>query len=294
MAENSDPIEIQGKTVDDAVQQALRHLRLTRQQVQVEVLTEGRAGVFGIGASGARVRVTPLSRTPGPPAPASEKPLVKIDDYELFEEAPPRDHAAQRDRPARGGARPARGGRGGRGRPRREQEAGGRARAPSPFTLVVRPEEEAGPDPVEHATRVLTDVVHLMGFDAEVTARPPETPMDGLDHAEAVLDVKPANPDDDLSDLVGHRGERLAALQYIINTIISRQYEDARPLTVDVQGLQAPARGDAQRAGPAHGGAGPEFSRARHPRTDAPRGAPPHPPRARRGAPYPHRVQRRG
>ena len=71
-------IEVTGKSVDDAVQQALRRLSLSRPQVEVTVLAEGRAGIFGIGSNAARVRVTPRSspaprRTGGRPSgPAPE------------------------------------------------------------------------------------------------------------------------------------------------------------------------------------------------------------------------------
>ena len=47
-------------TVDEAIQSALDELGITRDDVDVEVLAEGRAGVFGVGSQEARVRVTLL------------------------------------------------------------------------------------------------------------------------------------------------------------------------------------------------------------------------------------------
>lgn len=52
-------IEATGKTVDDAVDNALVDLGLERHEVSIEVLSEGRSGLFGIGGESARVRVTP-------------------------------------------------------------------------------------------------------------------------------------------------------------------------------------------------------------------------------------------
>ncbi|MBO4897960.1 MAG: protein jag [Clostridia bacterium] len=47
-----------GKTVDEAVQLALDELGCTRDDVLIDVLSEGKAGLFGIGSKEAEVRVT--------------------------------------------------------------------------------------------------------------------------------------------------------------------------------------------------------------------------------------------
>ena len=61
MAESGDasggPVEATGKTVDEAVENALTELGLERHEVSIEVLAQGRAGLFGIGGEQARVRV---------------------------------------------------------------------------------------------------------------------------------------------------------------------------------------------------------------------------------------------
>ncbi len=51
-------VEVTGKTVEEAIQQALQQLGVTRDQVDIEVLETGTPGIFGIGAEPARVRVT--------------------------------------------------------------------------------------------------------------------------------------------------------------------------------------------------------------------------------------------
>ena len=56
-----DPIEETGKNVDEAIENGLAVLGLERHEVDVEVLAEGRAGLFGIGGEAARVRLSPLS-----------------------------------------------------------------------------------------------------------------------------------------------------------------------------------------------------------------------------------------
>jgi len=53
-------IEISAKTVEEATERALEKLNLTREEVEVTVITKGRSGILGLGAEDARVRVTPL------------------------------------------------------------------------------------------------------------------------------------------------------------------------------------------------------------------------------------------
>jgi spoIIIJ-associated protein len=54
-------VEATGKTVDDAIENALAELGLERHEVSVEVLATGRPGLFGIGGEPARVRVSQAS-----------------------------------------------------------------------------------------------------------------------------------------------------------------------------------------------------------------------------------------
>ena len=60
-ASDGGAIEATGKTVDEAVDDGLAELGLERHEVTVDVLSEGRPGLFGIGGEPARVRLTPVS-----------------------------------------------------------------------------------------------------------------------------------------------------------------------------------------------------------------------------------------
>ena len=305
--DNPNSVETTGKTVDDAVLQALRRLNRTRNQVDVRVLSEGRPGVFGIGANEARVRVSVIGAAPAGGDP-DEAPLPKIDDYAHYAEVdrrpsgpgrgrggsggppgarrrdpslgpptartpqdrPPRDRSSRsgppprrdggrdRDRDRDRGGYQGRGRYGGRGRGGQERDPIIRPE-PLPFALLADPEfePEDDQDATEFATAVLTDLLHLMRVEAVVTARPPAIPMEGLDHAVAVLIVGPPDgPPDGASDgpsggpsgdddagagldiLIGPNGQHLAALQYMINLITSRALEGRHSFTVDVDGYK--------------------------------------------------------
>jgi spoIIIJ-associated protein len=51
-------IEVSAKTVEEATDQALERLGLSLDQVEIEIISEGKSGVLGIGHEQARVRVT--------------------------------------------------------------------------------------------------------------------------------------------------------------------------------------------------------------------------------------------
>ena len=53
-------LEVSGKTVEEAIQHALEQLGVNREEVEVTVLKEGKAGILGLGTEEARIRVKPL------------------------------------------------------------------------------------------------------------------------------------------------------------------------------------------------------------------------------------------
>lgn len=68
-------VEGRGKTVDDAILDALTKLGASREAVDIDVLSEGSRGVWGIGAEDARVRATLKSARTATPAPAPARPV---------------------------------------------------------------------------------------------------------------------------------------------------------------------------------------------------------------------------
>ena len=167
-------VEVSAKTVDEAIDDALEELGLKRQQAEIEILSAGKPGLFGIGGEQARVRVTALEV--------------------------------------------------GTARPMAEPEAVVEEGA----AVEVR---DADSPEVEQASGHLTELLALMDLDAEVSVRAPETPGDGIGRASAVLDIN----GDDLGLLIGRRGATLAALQYLLNVMISRKTGSRLLVSVDVE-----------------------------------------------------------
>lgn len=62
MRKNS--IEIEGKSVEEAIKKALQELNLPRDKVKIEVLSEEEKGLFGMaGARPAKIRVSVIKNT---------------------------------------------------------------------------------------------------------------------------------------------------------------------------------------------------------------------------------------
>jgi spoIIIJ-associated protein len=180
-------VEVSAKTVDEAIDIALDELGLIRSQVDIEVLTPGKPGLFGLGGEQARVRVVALEDSGVAPAESPE---------EDYDEAP----RPQRDEPE--------------------------VRPTSDTDIVPLDAEE-----VVAATEFLEDVLELAGVAAVVTVREPETAADGLGRASAVLDIE----GEDLGLLIGRRGSTIAALQYIVNVMITRRQGNRVLVTVDAE-----------------------------------------------------------
>ncbi len=167
-------VEVSAKGVDEAIDIALEELGLKRQQVQIEILSAGKPGLFGIGGEQARVRVTALEE-------GTARPMV-------------------------------------------EAELEGE----QPGEVEVK---EVSSTEVDLAADYLRQLLDSMEIDSEVAVRAPETPGDGLGRASAVLDVS----GEDLGLLIGRRGSTLAALQYMINLMVSRKTETRVLISVDIE-----------------------------------------------------------
>jgi len=199
MSDTRANLEIIAPSIEEAVARGLADLGLPEEAVEVEVLDSGNKGLFGLGFRQARVRLTVRDRAEAP------RP------------APARSEARSTSRPeARSSSRPE-----ARSTPRPE----------------VRPEarsDEEADEPLRVAEDTLHELLERMGVEANVQAR----------WGEAVAEdaPRPVLVDlhgDDLSILIGHRGETLAALQYITRLIAGKELQQPVPILIDVEGYRA-------------------------------------------------------
>ena len=242
----------EAKTIQDAVEKGLTEMGLRRDQVEVVVVSEGTRGFLGIGAKKACVILREKRWTSGR---GDEQPRESRGGGRGGSRGPRRDgrgggprressrssssSSAAPRRPGRYGYEDAR-------LPPPEESRGaseghyGENRRPSredrPRMERAYKEEPLGADyiaiqppqdPVEHAKTALLKMVTLMGMEATVTeAR--------LDAAENLLFIRFDCADS--SAFTEENGRGLQALQFVLNSIVSRKREPHLALRLDTGG----------------------------------------------------------
>ena len=204
-------VEAEGRTVNEATDKALTELGLRREDVTVEVLSEGRLRLLGFRGEPARVLVTPVASLAQPEA-ARESRLEAEEEEEYEDE----DEEYEEDEEE--------------GEEEEEEEEEGEEQPPE----LLRVEIDLDNPDVVTAVNVLEELLHLTGVEASVAPRAPETAGDGVGLIEAVLDVE----GEDLGILIGRRGATLASLQYILNLIVSKKTQRRVAFGVDVDGYR--------------------------------------------------------
>ena len=240
-------VETTGRSVADALDDALDKLGVPEDEVEFEVVSEPRAGLLGIGARDARIRarVKPKSR---------EKPGDRSRRRRPRKGSGGGGRGGSRERsPASGGSRPKRS----RGSSRDDKPRGGdrdgeasgsgetrrpasapRNEAPATASKKgaavnqVRDEPEVSvQEQADEAEHFVAGVVDAFGVDADVVQQ--------IDDDAISIDVT----GEDLGLLVGPRGATLTAIEELARTVLQRQAGGyGARLRVDVGGYRAKRR----------------------------------------------------
>jgi spoIIIJ-associated protein len=182
-------VEAEGRTIEEAVAEALKQLQVEREQAEIEVLSQATKGFLGIGGKKARVRVT------------LRVPLAA---------------AARKIEPEAESIRQREGMRGSHISP-----AG-----PADEDETVLPTREMR----EKACAVLKEVIHLMNIEAALSC--------DIHEGEAVISITGGS----VNLLIGHRGQTLDALEYLLNRMVTRSEEGESHFVLDAEGYRARRR----------------------------------------------------
>jgi spoIIIJ-associated protein len=192
-------VTVSAKTVDDAVAEAERELGVSRDFLDITVITEGTKGFLGMRAENARILAVVVAGAPAPDAPPA---------------APA----------ARAPSRPA--------RRRTEEPVAVVDEIAVAELLDVEMDQEADEEPARAEERketagiareVLETLLRYMQVEARVTVRSATNPI--------VLDVETASG----GLLIGRRGDTLSALQYMVNVLVGKRTRGWTKVVVDVE-----------------------------------------------------------
>ena len=202
-----------GKTIDEAIENALAQLGMDRDSVSVQVLAQAKSGFLGIGATPAKVEVTYEAPDPAPKVALSSasrskpkaKPAVKPEEPKVEKTEMPKAEPPREQKP--------------------KAPKAPKAEAPA------KPKEYAPAEPgsVEEKIEVfLKGLLEHMGSAAVPHAWKGE---------ENTYMVELTG--EDLGYLIGRRGDTLDALQHLANYTINRGVEGHIRINVDAESYRS-------------------------------------------------------
>lgn len=200
--------EFRGKTVEAAINAGLASLKLSLDEVTVEVLRQGSRGVLGIGAEDAIVRLTAIQASKPEPKPAP-RPEPKPEP----EPAPPA-WPTQAIRPEVPPAAPAQ---------------------PKPAPKLAVPASDKDMAAAQKGRELLMGLLERMNLRADVEIVPQSEAETDEDDSVLVLNIL----GDDLGVLIGRQNETLSALEFVTRLMVNQQTHARTGFVVDVNGYRA-------------------------------------------------------
>jgi len=215
-------VEIQAYSVEEATRLALEELKLTPDDVDIEILSD----VGPDEDAEALVRVTAKGMA-SQPVPRSQQPR-------------PSGGGEGRDRDR--SDRPRNRGRNGNGGSGNQDWLGGRSSErvrPSLRGAAPQPRAVDRVDTADEvvAREVVKDLLDRMGVTAEAMAvdNPSSVPLDQQEPPTIFIDVVGR----DLGNLIGRRGDHLSHIQYLVSMLVNRRIETYTRVIVDVEGYRS-------------------------------------------------------
>ena len=242
--------EFTGKTVEEAIRAAREEFGVDLAGLDFEILTPGSRGVLGMGAEPARIVAAPSSALGGA-APKREAAAATPLPPPVHEDRGPRDDRGPRrddrgprrdDRPRddRGPRRDDRGPRRDDRGPRDDRAAQGpsalnadeaaevaAARGSIAAERADLEAAEASPEALAAGREILEELMRHLGFDVRIEVEAGDTSRLNV--------VGNGDTRDALGALIGRKGERLSALQHLVNLMLSRRMGEWTRVLVDVE-----------------------------------------------------------
>ncbi len=227
MQEQKESLNITAKTVDEAIEQGLAKLGLTRQEVDIEVIKEGRRGVFGIGAENAQVRLVRRRLFSPEPLSVSSTTSKVVEPPKRFVSAT----TAEVNDPVK--RQPV------RNFDRNLIPSATKAEINAPVKPSNKKETSLSQEEItEFAIKYLDGLLKLMGIKATVIAHLDQDLAEEGESSPLVLDVT----GNDLGILIGRRNETLRSLQYVVRLAVNKYTNSWYPILVDVESYRVRRR----------------------------------------------------
>lgn len=190
-------MNFRGKTVAEAIANALRELGVREDELEIKVVQEPTKGILGIGQKEATIEVTYKETSFADILNMDLETPVRAEEVEAPE---PEEAAAPVEQPAR------------------------EPRAEKPARQPKAPEsDEARQRKIEKATAFLKDIIGKLGYQVEYFIRE--------DQGFVIINIRGRSA----GKLIGKRGETLYALQYLVNIVANRNDDNNTKFLVDIE-----------------------------------------------------------
>ena len=207
--------EYTAKTVEAAVDEGLRDMGVSRDQIDIEVVQEGSRGILGIGASDALVRLSRKAAS----APAKVQPQEAT----ALPTAAGVDAVAEPEESAdTNGASPT-----AEISPTADDEPSS-IEADDSLSEIDEEEDEDDAELEDIAFDLLSQMLRHLDIEAEIELSWLEDEEDG----DRPLSLNVVG--DDLGILIGRNGETLASIQYLIRLMVNQELHSWKNIVVDI------------------------------------------------------------
>lgn len=189
-------LEIEDKSIDDAIEKACREFGVSREKLNIEIISESTGGFLGVLSKKAKIKAS----------------LLSFDmDFNLTDDPQPKSEYRIKIEP--------------RPEPRIETQAKPAPEAhiniATPAVSASNPITETTPAMLSQTKELLSGILSRMSFDCQVSLN--ETPE------KIILTIE----GDGSGLLIGRRGQNLDALQYVLNKAINRSDNSRKMISVD-------------------------------------------------------------
>ena len=201
-------IEVSAKTVNDAITKACIELQAASDKLEIQVISEGSSGFFGIGSKPAVIRAA-VKAAPEKEPEAPQKPEKKEAAPAPVKEAPKKE-AVKKETERKAAPRQAENAR--HSEPREERE------------VVQRTDEEIA--------RIKATALEFLSGVFKAMELPVEIQMEYNAENDS-LEVDFAG--EDMGILIGKRGQTLDSLQYLTSLVVNKEQKDYVRVKLDTE-----------------------------------------------------------
>ena len=202
-------VETTGKTVDEAISQALIKLGVPSDQVDIEILDEGSKGLLGLFGKNAHIRATLKQQAPEDEIYEELSQIRQSVQEEAPQKEAPKKEAVKKEEPV-------------------QAPVAQKVEEPVQEASEEEKPKQSDEDIEKKAALFLMDVLDAMGIDAVInTSLSEENVLD--------IDIEDSAEESGMGVIIGKRGNTLDALQYLTTMVVNKNTSEHVRVKLDTE-----------------------------------------------------------